>query len=446
MSCAQPGDGNNVVGTGTAWYSLQQAPRSLPGGSRPAGSVYFPAMTPTTPPGSRPAAWKALALGDRTFALGVLAAYLVATALVLHWHHLGPDRMMLIAERALTGHLDSNALKGTVDTVEMGGRYYLALGPLQLLPYIPFAAAPYLQGVGRYIAGLLFGIPAAWLALPLARAYGAREKNAYWIAAFTAFGSLLFWVSVFGNMYYLAHAESFLVLTLFLIEWAGKRRPVLLGACLGVSFLARPTTILAAIPFGLYLTWARRGELRAMARNVAGFGLPIAAAIAFYGWFNWVRFGSAFQSGYSISLLQTVSLQERRAQGIFSVVQIPENVKLALFQLPTRISHFPFFVPSPYGMSMLLVSPALLTSLWAGFREHAALLLWAATALVAVPVFLYYGGGFVQYGFRYSLDFTPFLVALIAIGSRRWIGWPERILVLVSIASVVFGIYWYARP
>jgi len=90
------------------------------------------------------------------------------------------------------------------------------------------------------VTGLLFGLPAAWLALPLARAYGARGVAAYWIAAFTAFGSLLFWVSVFGNVYLLAHAESFLALTLFLIEWAGKRRPALLGVCLGASFLARP--------------------------------------------------------------------------------------------------------------------------------------------------------------------------------------------------------------
>jgi len=59
-----------------------------------------------------------------------------------------------------------------------------------------------------------------------------------------------------------------------------------------------------------------------------------------------------------------------------------------------------------------------------------------------VPVFLYYGGGFVQYGFRYSLDFTPFLVALMAIGSRRWVGWPERLLVVASIGSVYFGVLW----
>jgi hypothetical protein len=59
-------------------------------------------------------------------------------------------------------------------------------------------------------------------------------------------------------------------------------------------------------------------------------------------------------------------------------------------------------------------------------------------------VLLYYGGGVVQYGFRYSLDFTPFLIALMAIGSHRWAGRRERILVLASAASVLVGICWYA--
>ncbi|MGD0863581.1 MAG: hypothetical protein ABSA21_12660, partial [Candidatus Limnocylindrales bacterium] len=76
------------------------------------------------------------------FALAVLVAYLGATALAIHWHGLRPDRMMLLAERALGGHLDSAAFKGVVDSVEVDGRYYLALGPLQLLPYLPFAAVP----------------------------------------------------------------------------------------------------------------------------------------------------------------------------------------------------------------------------------------------------------------------------------------------------------------
>ncbi len=369
--------------------------------------------------------------------------YVLATLLAIEWRGFFTDRMMLVAERVLGGNLDSPALMGTIDSVEAGGRYYLAVGPLQLLPYIPFAAVPDLQRAGGYVTGLLFGLPAALLALPLARAYGARGGAAYWIAAFTAFGSLLLWVSVFGNFYFLGQAESFLALTIFLIEWAGKRRPVVLGACLGLSFLARPTTILAAVPFGLALLWMRRDPPGAMARSAAAFALPILAAIAAYGWFNWVRFGSPLESGYGISHMVIPGLVELRAQGLFSVVHIPDNVRLMLLQPPDRVDGFPFLSASPYGMSMALVSPALIASAWAGIRHPTARLLWAATLLVAAPVLLYYGGGVVQYGYRYSLDFTPFLVALMALGSDRWKGWPEKMLVVASIGSVLAGLAWY---
>jgi hypothetical protein len=400
-------------------------------------------MTTTDSVPRRPGRWKQLLSGDMLFGFAVIGAYFVATVLAIHWRGFYPDRMMMVAERALGGHLDSAALKGTIDSVDIGGRYYLAIGPLQLAAYIPFAAVPDLRLVGGYLTGLLFGVPAALLALPMARAYGARGASAYWIASFGTFGTLLFWSSVFGNFYYLAHAESFLLLTLFLIEWAGRRRHALLGLSLGLSFLARPPTLLAAVPFGLLMLWAGRGRIRSAARTAVSFGLPIAAAVGIYGWFNWVRFGTPLESGYGISLMLIPGLAERRAQGLFSVVQIPENVRLAFLQLPDRVSQFPFFSANPHGMSMALVSPALVTSLWAGFREETARLLWISVGLVAIPVFMYYGGGIVQYGFRYSLDFTPFLVALMAIGSRRWFGWPEKLLVFASIGSVALGLSWY---
>jgi hypothetical protein len=47
-----------------------------------------------------------------------------------------------------------------------------------------------------------------------------------------------------------------------------------------------------------------------------------------------------------------------------------------------------------------------------------------------------------KYGFRYSLDFTRFLVALMAMGSRLWIGWPERLLIFASMVFVSWGVLW----
>lgn len=378
---------------------------------------------------------------DLPFYGSVVVVYAVAAALSLHMTNPAPDRMMVLAERLVQGHLDSPTFAGTVDSVEIGGRYYVAVGVLQLLPFLPFVALPALRGLSAYLVSLAFGIPAAWLALPLARAYGARGRTASWIAWFTAFGSLLFFVSVLGSLYYLAQAEAFLFLELALLEWTRARRPAVLGVLFGLAFLARPTAIFAAIPFGLALVWRGRERVR----SALALAAPIAVAFAIYGAFDWARFGSPLETGYTISLLANPTLGASRAQGLFAVVHVPENLRLALLQGFGLQAHFPYLAVNPTGLSMLLVSPALLASLWAGFRRLPALLLWAAALLVAVPVLLYYGGGYVQYGFRYSLDFTPFLIALMAMGSPRWLGVPEKALVIVSSASVTFGVLWAAR-
>jgi len=77
----------------------------------------------------RRALLRRLSGGDALFAFAVVVAYVLAAILAVEWRGFFTDRMMLVAERALGGNLDSSALKGTIDTVEIGGRYYLALGP-----------------------------------------------------------------------------------------------------------------------------------------------------------------------------------------------------------------------------------------------------------------------------------------------------------------------------
>jgi hypothetical protein len=375
---------------------------------------------------------------DANFYLAVAVLYVAATLIAIAIDQLGPDYLMYVAERALGGHLDSDALKGGVDSVYFDGRYYMALGPAQLAAYLPLAAISPLQGVGRYVAPLLFGIPAAWAALPLARRYGATDGREYWIATFVAFGSLLFFASTVGDSYYLAHSESFLALMAFLLEWRGRRRPWVLGAALGFSFLARATTLAAALPFGLMILWRRRRDARAVVAAAVAFGAPVALAGALFCWYNWLRFGSLLETGYGISYLVEPALVADRSAGIFSLVHVPENLRLFLVAPPNLAGFWP--VASRWGMSMFLVSPALLLSAKAGLGGVETRLLWVAALLVAVPVFLYYGGGFVQYGFRYSLDFTPFLVALMAIGCRHDIGRVGKTLIAASVVSVSYGV------
>ena len=79
----------------------------------------------------------------------------------------------------------------------------------------------------------------------------------------------------------------------------------------------------------------------------------------------------------------------------------------------------------------------------AGVRTRTARILWAAAALVAIPVLLYYGGGgYYTYGYRYALDFMPFVFVLVAIGARQQFGSLEKLLVIASVCFVGVGVAW----
>jgi hypothetical protein len=165
------------------------------------------------------------------------------------------------------------------------------------------------------------------------------------------------------------------------------------------------------------------------------------AAVA--GLYNYLRFGSALESGYGISVLTNAELAQRRSGGLFALRNLPENLGVLLARGFDVRAAFPWLVPDTGGHSLLLTSPALLAAVGAGVRNQLTRPLWAAAILVAIPVLLYYGGGgAVTYGYRYALDFIPFLVVLVAIAARTRFGALEKALIVLSVFFVGYGIVW----
>ena len=112
----------------------------------------------------------------------------------------------------------------------------------------------------------------------------------------------------------------------------------------------------------------------------------------------------------------------------------------------------PLAVPRDIGMSVLLTSPVWLLGL-AALRRYgrSRLVTGAAIATVVVVVvnLMHFSQGWVQFGYRFSLDAAPFALVLVAVGlqrlveeGRRWAMPVAAALLVVSIAVNAWGVAW----
>jgi hypothetical protein len=226
-----------------------------------------------------------------------------------------------------------------------------------------------------------------------------------------------------------------------------------MGLLVGFGFLTRAPLAFAGPGLALWVL-SDSGALdrgQALGQRIAalpwrGWGLLIlgfAPSLAFFLWYNWARFGSVTESGYALATLPGW-LEALRQQGLFSPVHMGMNMEYLFLKLPKPTAEFPWFKPDGLGMSVLFTSPGLALGVFALRRDRRPWILLITAVLVLIPTLLYYGGGWLQYGYRYFLDSIPFIWAMVAVWGARRGGFPWWAWVLLGWGVLVgaAGVYW----
>jgi hypothetical protein len=320
-------------------------------------------------------------------------------------------------------------------------RWCVVYPPLPAILAMPFAIVlpPALSQVlvSRIAGGVSMGI--LFLAL---RAFGAPRWVAITGAVLSTFGTTLFFSSVDGRAWYAAHAVAMPFLAAAFLFAARGERAWLVGVCIGLAALAR-LPVAAATP-ALALLLARRSGTpypQALGGVVLG-GVPFA--LAYVGW-DLLRWGSVFDAGY-VQLTQGDVFFTR---GLFSPFYLPRHIYAIFLEPPDLVEGTPFFLrPRGIGTALFLTTPAFLW-LFAGLRGVRRDIGAAAVALAAllalIPDIFHGTVGFQQFGYRFSIDAQPFLVALAVIGdARSGINWrwrPSWLFVAVVVLSVAINLY-----
>jgi hypothetical protein len=377
-------------------------------------------------------------------------AFVVFLAVGQHVASERPD-FFYLADAFLHGRTWLEQAIGQVDVISIDGRVYIPFAPFPAFALVPLVAA-----VGPVVAAswepiVNAGLAAASVGLCwalLGRLGVADSRARFWLAVLFGFSTAILWVTTRGGVWHTGQLFATVLTLLALLESFGRRRPLVLGLLAGAAFLCRAPLILA-LPF---YAWAilprsddpgwRGGRHPSPVGRWVVLALAFAPALAGALWYNAVRFGSPLESGYALATLP-VFLEAQREKGLFSLAHLPMNLDYFLLHVPRLEATFPFLRPDGFGMSVLITSPGLLGAFLADWRDRRSWALAVTAAIVLVPSLLYYGGGWLQYGYRYFLDSLPFVIALCGLAAaRRGVGWIWKLLIAVGLLVNLIGIYW----
>lgn len=380
------------------------------------------------------------------YTVASLGGFALAISLLTQVRSANFDHHVYLARALAQGVLWVDGIPSYPDVVYWNGHAFLPFGPLPGVALVPFL--PLLDAGVRlvWISHLLTVANLALMHVVLTRC-GIRDERRSWALLLFFASSPYLAVWLVGNSYFFAHVLATTCILLAMVEALGRNRGVVVGLALGMGFAARQSVLFGA-PFALWLAWQASGRsFTVLARYAvalaAGAALPIAAVLLY----NWARFGNPLETGYSLAQLKVEPLELARSHGLFSLAHVPKNLFMMLLQGPqpfpsaeAAILQPPYVVPSAWGMSLFYTTPALVYAFLADRRRALVQASWLAALATLVPLVTYYGVGWVQFGYRYALDFLPYLVPVVALGMRGPVlSRKAKALVLLGVAVCVWG-------
>jgi len=336
---------------------------------------------------------------------------------------------------------------------------YVSFPPIPSLIMIPSVLVS-----GRTASDVLPTVVLAALILPLMLLVLRRLAEAglskrdlredLWLVALLAFGSVLFYTSIQGKVWYTAHVVGVALALVYAWGSIEVRHPVIAGLALGAAALTR-TSMAFMFPLFLYEAWrmaANAGEAaerrRAMLRPILRFAIPVVAFAIAGMIYNHLRFHSFTEFGHSYLALgdhRPVRQQTQIEQwGLASYHYLARNLSVALTLLPETLSRSPWLQISGHGLAIWVTTPGLFLLLWPRTKGPLHRVLWLTVLLVALPSLFYMNTGWVQFGYRFSLDYLVFLVMLLAIGGRP-LTRVAKTLIVIGIVVNLFGALTFDR-
>lgn len=359
------------------------------------------------------------------------------------------------------GRFDIVDPASTYDLSHYQGKWYLPWGILPALLLIPVQSIMH-----RYVPTIYLSLLSASMNVVLIWFLLRRLEREFFpsftlgnrivVMLFLAFGTTHFYVGTLGSVWHVNQMVSSAISTLSIYIILKKHRSPMdyLAAVIlsGIQLLGRPTNVLfVLIPLTLYIfdTYhaLKSGRLNNSIReSLVIFGIPLGLAMILFFSYNYVRFQNPFEYGYSFIVEAPYLSAIREKNGVFSLANASINAWHMLFEIP-QLFLFPriHLAFNLIGNSIFFLSPPLLFAFLASpFTGKKKLTfdpyktsLWVTTVGIVIPILLCYSSGWMQFGYRYSLDFLLPMILLGVFGLKGRIN-------KLYVTGVAFSIWMYS--
>ncbi len=269
----------------------------------------------------------------------------------------------------------------------------------------------------------------------------SKDKNAFLLTLFFSFGTVAFWSAIVGTTWYFAHnvALTFFLSSLILFK---NKNDFLAGVFFSLAVLSRYPILLGIV---FYLLELYRDKRRLLL-FLTGALLCVPGQL----FYDYLRFGNLLETGYVKVYLDYV-----HSSYPYTFMQIinpgakyfgyidPRNIPLHLFTFllyPPVVSEALLIKPSPYGMGIIFISPLLLLALKPELKNTFQRNLFIGACAIALIDFMHYMQGWVQFGYRFFLDFAPFLLIIVALKFK--LKASHIFLLATSIIVSTWGTIW----
>ncbi|MDZ4227807.1 MAG: hypothetical protein U1E54_01035 [Candidatus Levybacteria bacterium] len=362
-----------------------------------------------------------------------------------------------LAQSLLHFRLDIPNPGSTYDLLQYQEKWYTRFGPLSALFLIPFQIIK-----GRYIPITYISVLFASLTVCLFYLLILRIKKDFLprmtlfdvlcLVTLFAFGTSQFYVGTLTSVWHVDQIISsfFGILGIYIIF---KKNPRNIDYFLSVffislTFLGRITVAgLLVLPFFLYFY---NNGIRSIKKIFILLGIPIIISISLLFAFNYARFNNIFEYGYKYIHEDPDLEQIRKQNGVISLKNVPTNAWYMFLEFP-KFSFDPkiHFDINLKGNSIFFLTPAFLTVFLANpfIKKKRKILInpfimgsLITVAIMLFSILLYYSTGWMQFGYRYSLDFTIPLLILCMFGIKGKVNIFFAISIIISIILYILGI------